>query len=116
MTCSTSSAIERYRGDTWEWSCRVGPVADWGPLTGTCTSHVRRNVSASTVTATWTVTVDDAAERLVTLTIEAANTADIAPGTYVFDVQNVDGDGETHTFGAGEGEPMRLVVKGDVTR
>ena len=110
------TTITRWRGDDWTWTVAVNDPDVWGPLTGTTTSKIRRNAESSTVAATWTVTVDDAALRLVTLTCAAAVTALLEPGSYVFDVQNVDAAGKTHTFGAAGVKPITLIVEGDTTR
>lgn len=110
------TTITRWRGDDWTWTVAVNDPDVWGPLTGTTTSKIRRNTESTAAAATWTVTVDNAALRLVTLTCAAAVTALIEPGIYVFDVQNIDGTGKTHTFGAAGVEPITLIVKGDTTR
>ena len=79
-------------------------------------SHVRRSTSsrAGLIIALTIVEVDLAAAQ-VRLTAAPADTAEVEPGSYEFEVQVIDGDGRVTTFGADGGETLRLIVKGDTT-
>lgn len=105
------TTITRVRGDDWSIP---GAIADGGTavnLTGaTVTSKLRRHY-ASTAATSFTVTVTNAAAGELTLSMADTATAVIDPGTYVYDVQVVNGS-TTTTYGAGS----VLIVAGDVTR
>lgn len=50
-------------------------------------SQMRRSFYSSNATANLTCTISDAANGEITMTLLAANTANIKPGRYVFDVE-----------------------------
>jgi hypothetical protein len=56
----------------------------------TFSSSIRKSYYSASVTANLTVTVDNAANGNVSLSLPAANTANIKAGRYVFDVKQID--------------------------
>jgi hypothetical protein len=109
---SAAETITRVRGDDWSipGTLTSGGVAV--DLTGaTVTAQLRSRVEKSTVAATFTVTVTDAAAGELTLSLADTVTDDLAPGRYVYDVQVVLA-GSTQTYG----NVSTLIVAGDVTR
>lgn len=90
------------QGDDWSFPAtlkdQAGAAID---LTGyTFLAQARTRASAG-VAFTLTVTVTDAANGVVTVTVDAATTADIGPGTYVWDLQWTDAAGDIRTILAG---------------
>jgi hypothetical protein len=69
-------------------------IADDGTpinITGyTFRSQIRKSYYSANVTANITVTITDATNGNTTLSIDAANTANIFPGRYVYDVNMID--------------------------
>lgn len=107
----TATTVTRVRGDDWSIPGQLTRSGSAVDLTGaTVTAQLRRSPDGDLV-ATFVVTVTDAAEGELTLSLADTVTDDLRPGTYVYDVQVVD-DGTTETFGV----QSRLVVKADVTR
>ena len=56
----------------------------------TVTSQMRRSFYSANVSANITCTVTNSSNGEITMTMTAANTANIKPGRYVFDVKTVD--------------------------
>lgn len=106
------STITRVRGDDWSIPGTLESGGTAVNLTGaTITSMIRPNVESSTLTETFTVTVNSAAAGTLTLSLTDAETQVIDPGTYAYDIQVVIA-GVTTTYGEGS----KLIVKGDATR
>lgn len=59
----------------------------------TVTSRLKKSYYTSTIAANVTCTISDSANGQVTMSITAANTANLSPGRYVFDVKMTDGSG-----------------------
>ena len=59
----------------------------------TVTSQIRRSYYSANITANLVCTITDAANGEITMTLDAANTATIKAGRYVFDIKNEDEDG-----------------------
>ena len=59
------------------------------------TSQIRKSYYSSNATANLAITVLDAANGIATLSIDAANTANIFPGRYVYDVMVKDSSNTT---------------------
>ena len=115
------------RGDTWElpgpddvFTLQVNgePVVGLDDPGVEIAAHVRRSTATSgpLVLALTVVEVDLSAAQVRLTAAPAYTGLTLATYTYVFDIQVTDGSGRVTTFGAGAGEPFRLVVKGDVTR
>lgn len=106
------STVTRVRGDDWSIPGTLESGGAPVNLTGaTVTAMLRPSVESSTLTETFTVTVNDATAGTVTLSLTDAETALIKPGTYAYDIQVVLA-GVTTTYGAGS----KLTVLGDATR
>lgn len=61
------------------------------------TCQIRKSYYSSNVTANVICTIEDAANGIVRLSIDAANTANIRPGRYLYDLKMDDGD-TSNTF------------------
>ncbi len=60
------------------------------------TCQIRKSYYSSNVTANVTATVEDAANGLIRLSIDAANTSTIKPGRYLYDLKMVDTQANTY--------------------
>jgi hypothetical protein len=61
----------------------------------TATSQLRRSYYSANASANITCTITNAANGELTLSMTPANTANLKPGRYVFDVKTVDGSNTT---------------------
>lgn len=61
----------------------------------TITSQMKRSYYSASITANITCTITDTSNGEVTLSMTAANTANIKPGRYVFDVKSKDSSNVT---------------------
>lgn len=103
-----------YRGDTYSHAITVLDAADVAVdlSTAVLTAEVRRTASIldTTVIATFTTAVSGVGNNIVTISLTAAVTTLLTPGTYRWDL---------HTVTAGVAQTWRkgqAVVVGDVTR
>lgn len=60
------------------------------------TCQIRKSYYSSNVTANVIATVEDAANGLIRLSVDAANTANIKPGRYLYDLKMVDTEANTY--------------------
>lgn len=104
------TVVYRTRGDDWSITGDLqedGAVVD---LTGATIEAQIRDVDGALV-ASFTATADIVPGSLI-LTLARADTEQIDPGVYTYDVQVTDAGDRRKTYGTGS----RLVVKEDATR
>lgn len=101
--------ITRTRGDDWTVDGQLTRADEPVDLTGaTVVAQIRRRPDTDLI-AEWTVTVTDATDGELTLSLGREVTEGIDPGMYRYDIEVTDGD--RTTFGVGSG--LRVVA--DVT-
>lgn len=104
--------ISIYQGDTYAHELRIKDSANANVniTSRTYTGQIRKKRNSDTVTATFTSTLTNAANGIVVMSLASGSTANIAPGTYVYDFQETNGATIT-TLITGV-----CTVTGDVTR
>lgn len=103
-----------YRGDTLKRSYKLRDEDTKDPIdiTGwTFLAQVRKNSEDDTVVLTPTVSIVDATGGEFKFESPPADTKDLTPGRYVWDLQSTTPAGEVDTWVAGE-----AIVAGDVSR
>jgi len=104
--------IEIYQGDTYahQLSLKNNANAVINITSRTYTGQIRKKRSSATITATFTTEITDGANGVVVFSLLPAVTANISPGSYVYDFQELNGAVVT-TILTGN-----AVVTGEVTR
>ena len=85
--------ITIYQGDTYAHELRMKDSANANVSisTRTYTGQIRKKRNSDTAAATFTSQITNGANGIVVLSISPANTANIAPGSYVYDFQETNG-------------------------
>lgn len=104
--------IEIYQGDnyTHQLSLKSNANAAINITSRTYSGQIRKRRSSDTISATFSTEITDAANGIVVFTLLPAATANLKPGMYVYDFQEVNGPVVT-TILTGN-----AVVTGEVTR
>ena len=85
--------ITIYQGDTYAHELRIKDSANANVniTSRTYTGQIRKKRNSDTINATFTSNITNAANGIVILSLTAADTANIASGTYVYDFQETNG-------------------------
>lgn len=85
--------ITIYQGDTYAHELRIKDSANANVsiTSRTYTGQIRKKRNSDTAAATFTSQITNGANGIVVLSISPANTANIAPGSYVYDFQETNG-------------------------
>ena len=85
--------ISIYQGDTYAHELRIKDSANANVniTSRTYTGQIRKKRNSDTINATFTSNITNAANGIVILSLTAADTANIASGTYVYDFQETNG-------------------------
>ena len=104
--------IEIYQGDNYahQLSLKSNANAAINITSRTYSGQIRKRRSSDTISATFSTEITDAANGIVVFTLLPAVTANLKPGTYVYDFQEVNSSVVT-TILTGN-----AVVTGEVTR
>lgn len=104
--------IEIYQGDNYahQLSLKSNANAAINITSRTYSGQIRKRRSSDTISATFSTEITDAANGIVVFTLLPAVTANLKPGMYVYDFQEVNGSVVT-TILTGN-----AVVTGEVTR
>jgi hypothetical protein len=90
---AASRDISIYQGDTYAHELRIKDSANANVniTSRTYTGQIRKKRNSDTINATFTSNITNAANGIVILSLTAADTANIASGTYVYDFQETNG-------------------------
>lgn len=90
---AASRDISIYQGDTYAHELRIKDSANANVsiTSRTYTGQIRKKRNSDTAAATFTSQITNGANGIVVLSISPANTANIAPGSYVYDFQETNG-------------------------
>lgn len=85
--------ITVYQGDTYAHELRIKTSANAviNINSRVYTGQIRKKRNSDIVAATFSSSITDAANGVVVLSLTAANTANVAAGTYVYDFQETNG-------------------------
>lgn len=103
--------ITIYRGDTYinEVNLRTSNNSAINISAMSFSGAMKTSGLANSNTAVFDIEKTDAANGVFTFTLSAANSANIRPGTYVYDLQQINGSIVT-TLMAG-----KVIIRGDIT-
>lgn len=114
MPSPASLALVETRGDVWSLVVKLKDQTTGNPIniTGrTYRMQVRASSESTSITATYTCTVTDAANGTISCTCPSSTTTNVKPGDYVWDFEQMVSGSSPKTILSGT-----LVCKGDVTK
>jgi hypothetical protein len=108
---AASRDISIYQGDSYTHEARIRNSSNVAiNISGrTYTAQIKRSKGSDSVVASFTTSITDAANGVLTFSMTSSNTANISSGTYYYDLEEVNGSTVTTLMGG------KVTVVGDIS-